>query len=58
MSGWLLLLMGMGLLAAAWTILWITSPRVPAEASENAGDPYAAEIARFRQQVHDWDRRA
>ena len=51
---WLLLL-GAGLLAA-WAVAWLTMPRVTVIIS--AADPYAAEVAQFRREVHDWDRRA
>jgi hypothetical protein len=40
-------------LSAAW--LWLRGLR-PAAAAGPAADPYAGEIARFRREVHDWDR--
>lgn len=51
----LLLLAGFGLFAA---ILWLTIPRVVVVIREEAADPYAAEVARFRRELHDWDRHA
>lgn len=49
-----LLLAGAGLLAA-WAVLWLAVPRVTVIIS--AADPYEAEVARFRRELHDWDRR-
>ncbi len=43
------------LLAAALTWWVLTRRPAPAPASP-AGDPYAGEVARFRREVHDWDR--
>lgn len=43
-------------LFAAWAAVWLTVPRAPAPAAPGAGDPWAAEVARFRAQLHDWDR--
>jgi hypothetical protein len=44
-------------LFAAWAAAWLTRPRAAAAAPSGAGDPYADEVARFRREVHDWDRR-
>jgi hypothetical protein len=51
------LAVGLAGLFAAWAVAWLLVPR-PAAASSpgGAGDPYADEIARFRREVHDWDR--
>lgn len=50
---WLLLL-GAGLLAA-FAVAWLTMPRVTVTITY--ADPYEAEVAQFRREVHDWDRR-
>lgn len=52
---WLALL-GAGLFAA-WAVAWLTGPRPPVAAGTDGGDPFADEVARFRREVHDWDRR-
>ena len=49
-----LLLFGAGLFAA-WALAWLTMPRVTVVIS--TADLYAAEVAQFRREVHDWDRR-
>jgi hypothetical protein len=51
------LVLGGACLFAAWAVIWLAVPRPAAAAGPAAGDPYAAEVARFRAQVHDWDRR-
>ena len=53
MTAWLLLI-GAGLFAA-WALAWLTVPRVTVVIT--GIDPYAAEVAQFRREVHDWDRR-
>jgi hypothetical protein len=51
------LAVGLAGLFAAWAVVWLSVPRPPAAAgAAGAGDPYAAEVARFRAQLHDWDR--
>jgi len=53
-----LLLVGVAGLFAAWAVVWLSVPRaVPSDGTRGAGDPYAEEVARFRRQLHDWDRR-
>lgn len=45
-------------LFAAWAAVWLTAPRASLrEPAPGAGDPYADEVARFRAELHDWDRR-
>jgi hypothetical protein len=52
-----LLVAGAGLFAA-WAVAWLIVPRpVSAAGAAGAGDPYADEVARFRREVADWDRR-
>jgi hypothetical protein len=55
MAVWLLVV-GAGLFAA-WAVVWLSVPRAAASSPAGAGDPYADEVARFRRQLHDWDRR-
>jgi hypothetical protein len=51
------LVAGAGLFAA-WAVAWLLAPRLAGQAAQGgAGDPYADEIARFRREVSDWDRR-
>ena len=52
-AAWLFLL-GAGLLAA-WALARLAVPRVTVIIA--GADPYAAEVAQFRREVHDWDRR-
>jgi len=45
-------------LFAAWAAAWLSVPRAESlRESPGAGDPYAEEVARFRAELHDWDRR-
>jgi hypothetical protein len=48
------LAVGLAGLFAAWAVVWLSVPR----RGGGAGDPYAEEVARFRREVADWDRRA
>jgi hypothetical protein len=50
------LVAGAGLFAAL-AVAWLLAPRTAAASPGGAGDPYADEIARFRREVSDWDRR-
>jgi hypothetical protein len=52
------LAVGLAGLFAAWAVVWLSVPRPQAAAgAAGAGDPYAEEVARFRREVADWDRR-
>lgn len=49
------IVLGWAVLIAA-TVWWLLA-RPPVAGPAAAADPYAAEVAAFRAQLHDWDRR-
>jgi hypothetical protein len=52
----ILLLALLWLILSAWIIAAILAAGWPAEPPGPAPDPYAADVAAFRQELHDWDR--
>lgn len=52
---WLALLAALAA-AAVLAVAWLMDPRPPVAAGPDGGDPFADEVARFRRELHDWDR--
>ena len=52
-----LLLIAVWLLTSAAVLWWIAASGFRAEPAPAPADPHAAEVARFRTELHDWDRR-
>ena len=50
-----LMVAGWGVLLCALLWWWLAGAEEPAPAAP-AADPYADEVARFRRELHDWDR--